>query len=70
MTWVFMHSPATGNDRLVLLAIADEADDEGLNARPGVRRIADKSRADVSTAIRCTARLEAGGELLVLSPSR
>lgn len=68
MTWVFMHSPATGNDRLVLLAIADEADDEGLNARPGVRRIAAKSRAHVSTASRCTARLEAGGELLVLRP--
>lgn len=68
MTWVFMHSPATGNDRLVLLTIADEADDQGLNARPSVRRIARKSRASVATAIRCTATLEAGGELLVLRP--
>jgi hypothetical protein len=33
MMHVWWNSPATGNDRLVLLAIADEADDEGRRPR-------------------------------------
>lgn len=68
MTWVMFESPAAGNDRLVLLVIADEADDEGGNAYPSVDRIALKARVNRATALRAIARLEAGGALLVLRP--
>jgi hypothetical protein len=34
MTWVWQHSRADGNVRLVLLAIADSANDDGLDAWP------------------------------------
>lgn len=70
MVWVLYHSAAEGNDRLVLLSIADEADDDGRNAFPGVERIADKARVHPSTAMRAVARLEATGELLVRRPDR
>lgn len=68
MTWVMFESPATGNDRLVLLMVADEADDDGANAFPGIDRIALKARVSRATAIRSIGRLEAAGELLVKRP--
>lgn len=67
-SWVLHESPASGNDRLVLIAIADEADDAGRNAFPGVDLIARKARVHRATAIRAISRLEAGGELLVKRP--
>lgn len=68
MTWVWDYSEARGNDRLVLLPIADQADDLGLNAYPSQRRIARKARVSQSTVSRAVARLEGAGELLVLRP--
>lgn len=70
MAWVF-HDCAvtTSTDRLVLLALADEADDDGLHAFPSVDLLAVKARVHRATALRAVARLEAGGELLVLRPS-
>ena len=68
--WVLWDSPSTGNDRLVLIAIADEADDEGRNAFPSYDTIARKARIDKRTAMRSVDRLEAGGELLVKRPDR
>lgn len=67
-SWVYEHSEATGNDRLVLLAIADEADDDGTNAYPGIDRIAHKARVNKRTTMRCIERLEEAGELLVERP--
>lgn len=66
--WVFHESPCTGNDRLVLLAIADEAGDDGTNGHPGYRLIATKARLHTDTVKRAVRRLERGGELLVLRP--
>jgi hypothetical protein len=65
---VFQHSASSGNDRLVLLCIADEADDEGSNAFPSIRRIADKANCHTDTVVECIKRLEALGELEVKRP--
>ncbi len=65
MTWVFESSRSTGSDRLVLLAIADRTNDEGLDAWPSVDALAAKSRMDVRTVQRSLVRLEALGELRV-----
>ena len=40
MTWVGDHSPVGGNERLVLLAIADCANDEGGDAWPSIATLA------------------------------
>lgn len=69
-TWVYEHSEATGNDRLVLLAIADEADDDGRNAFPGIDRIGHKARVPKRTTMRCLERLEASGDLVVNRPEQ
>ncbi len=70
MVWVFRHSTARLADRLVLLAIADEADDDGTNAWPSQRRIADKARLGQSTVRRAIENLERLGELEVERPER
>lgn len=68
MSWVLDESTATGNDRLVLIAIADEADDDGRNAFPSVDRIARRARINRHTAMRAIRRLEDIGELEVVRP--
>lgn len=68
--WVYEHSEATGNDRLVLLAIADEADDDGANGHPSVDRIAHKARATKRTTLRSIERLEEAGALVVTRPEK
>lgn len=62
MTQVFHASRAKLADRLVLLAIADCADDDG-HAWPGLEKIAHKACVSVRTAQRCLRNLEALGEL-------
>ena len=68
-SWVYEHSEATGNERLILLAIADEADDDGANAYPSIDRIALKARVNKRTTIRCLERLESTGRLVVTRPT-
>jgi len=68
MAAVFDKSEATANDRLVLLAIADEADDDGSNAYPSIDRLGHKVRLPKRTVRRCIDRLEALGELEVIRP--
>lgn len=68
--WVYENSEARLADRLVLLAIADEADDDGTNAYPSLRRIAHKARVAVGTASAAVERLEAMGALLVQRPEK
>ncbi|MET7426623.1 helix-turn-helix domain-containing protein [Dactylosporangium sp. NPDC005555] len=65
MSWVWDHSPVSGNERLVLLAIADNTDDNGTNAWPSLHTLARKTRIDVRTVRRVLRRLEVGGHLLV-----
>lgn len=63
MSWVWQHSTSEGIDRLVLLAIADAADDDGGNAWPSVATLARKTRVDPRTVQRAVRRLVAVGEL-------
>lgn len=65
MTWVFTHSTAAGADRLLLLAIADHAGDDGRNAWPAVPTLARKTGVSERTVQRGIARLESAGLLLV-----
>ncbi|MFC7544855.1 helix-turn-helix domain-containing protein [Plantactinospora sp. GCM10030261] len=65
MTWVWDHSPAGGNERLVLLAIADNAADDGGNAWPSLGTLARKTRLDERTVRRIIRRLEDAGQLAV-----
>lgn len=64
-TWVWDHSEASGSARLVLLAIADAADQAGENAWPSQQTIADMCRISVRTVRRLVAALVELGELEV-----
>ncbi|NAZ73925.1 hypothetical protein GTQ99_00570 [Kineococcus sp. T13] len=69
MIGVFHNSKSTGNDRLILLAIADEANDDGGNAFPSMRRLALKANCNKDTVVEAIRRLEALGELEVKRPT-
>lgn len=65
MSWVWDNSPVGGTDRLVLLAIADNADDTGGNAWPAIATLARKTVVDERTVQRSIRRLTEGGHLRV-----
>jgi|GEM_PF-6013870 len=65
MSWVWEHSPTGGNERLVLLAIADTADDNGANAWPSINTLARKTRLAPRTVQRVISRLRDDGQLYV-----
>ncbi|MEV2238801.1 helix-turn-helix domain-containing protein [Micromonospora sp. NPDC049891] len=65
MSWVWDHSPVGGTDRLVLLAIADCAADDGTDAWPSIATLARKTRVDTRTVQRVIRRLVEGGHLMV-----
>ena len=65
MTWVWEHSPAAGTELLVLLAIADNADDTGANAYPSTDTLARKTRLDTRTVQRVIRRLADRGLVVV-----
>lgn len=69
-TWVWQHAPVSGNDLLLLLALADEANDDGCGCHPSIRRLAKKIRAHTDTVTTGVRRLEEVGELLVKRPER
>lgn len=63
MSWVFQSSRSRGVDRLVLLAIADSANDHGAEAWPSLSTIAAKAGVDRRTVSRSLTRLVELGEL-------
>lgn len=63
--WVWDYSMAEGNDRLVLLKIADNCNDEGMNAFPSVRHISAKCKLSTRTVQRSIKSLEEIGELYI-----
>lgn len=67
MTWVWDHAPVAGTELLLMLAIADQADDHGRNAWPSVQTLAQRTRLDQRTVQRVVKRLVAGGTLVVHS---
>lgn len=64
LTQVWEHSKAEGGDLLVLLALADEARDNGA-CYPGIARIAVKARMSERNVRYVLRRLEESGELVV-----
>ncbi|GAA4851289.1 hypothetical protein GCM10025787_38080 [Saccharopolyspora rosea] len=65
MNWVWENSPAKGTELLMLLAIADNAADDGTNAFPSVSTLARKTRLDQRTVQRVVRKLAAQGFLVV-----
>lgn len=67
MTWVWDHSPVAGTELLLLLAIADQANDDGRDAWPSTRTLARRTRLDERTVRRVLKRLADSGQLVVHS---
>ncbi len=65
MAWVWEHAPAAGNELLVLLAIADRANDEGADAWPSQETLCTKTRLSRRTVQRAIYELEQRGLLHV-----
>lgn len=66
MSWVWKKSKATGTDKFVLLAIADNAWDDGSNAWPSVNTISRKTGLSIRTVQRCIQNLHDLGELGII----
>jgi len=66
MNWVWVNSPSSGNERLVLLALADACSrDDGSGCWPSAATIARKANISDRTVRRVITRLEAKGHLIV-----
>ncbi|GAA3096367.1 helix-turn-helix domain-containing protein [Streptosporangium carneum] len=66
MNWVWQHSPTSGNQRLVLLALADACSrDDGTGCWPAVATIARKANISPRSVRRVMADLVAAGHLVV-----
>ena len=66
MNWVWANSPTSGNERLVLLALADACSrDDGTGCWPSAATIARKANISDRTVRRVISRLEADGHLIV-----
>lgn len=63
MADVWASSAAKGNDRLVLLALADHANDEDRQCWPSLTHVAKKCQLSRTTVRRCVYRLAIRGEL-------
>jgi helix-turn-helix protein len=69
-TWVYEHSRASGGDLLVLLILADHADDESWQCWPSIERIAALARMSERGVRYCLRSLEGLGEVLTERPNR
>lgn len=63
MVWVLEHSDARLGDRLVLLALADNANDDGGDSYPSVDTIARKARISPRQVQRCLSSLKSAGHI-------
>jgi hypothetical protein len=61
--WVWDHSTASGNDLIILLKIADNANADGGGAYPGIDYLARAARISKRAVYDCLRRLKAAGEL-------
>lgn len=65
MNWVWTESTTGGTERLLLLAIADNAADDGTNAYPSLATLARKVRLDERTVRRLLRKLESARHIAV-----
>lgn len=63
MAWVIENSQTRGNQYIVLLMIANRADEDGASAWPSIRWLARRSRLSERTVQRAIRKLEKGGYL-------
>lgn len=63
ISWVLQHSRAVQGDRLVLIALADYANDEGGSCYPSIPKIAAKARLSERQVERCLNQLVELGEI-------
>src|SRR5690349_6236166 len=59
--WVWRNAPVKSGELVVLLALADNAHDDGTGAYPSQDHLAKKSRMTARQVRRCLATLEEGG---------
>jgi Helix-turn-helix domain len=64
MVWVLEHSDETLGRRLVLLALADKANDDGTGAWPSVETLARSARLSTRQVQRCLRDLERSGAIV------
>jgi hypothetical protein len=69
LNYVWDHSPSTGTELLVLLSLADQANDDGI-CWPSVRSLCRRSRIKRRHAQRIIAVLEARGEIEITRRKR
>lgn len=69
ISWVLHHSEARLGDRLVLLVLADKANDDGTGAWPSVRTIAREARMSVRAVQYSLRRLELAGAIVATGSS-
>lgn len=70
MNWVWARSPTSGNERLVLLALADACSrDDGTGCWPSIATVARKANISERSVRRVIARLEEAGQLHVTRTS-
>lgn len=69
-TWVWKHSRATGNARLVMLALADHAHPDGSHAYPSVDELARMCLLSSRTVQRCLQQLVKDGEIELSAQAR
>lgn len=62
-SWAFEHSRASGNCLLVLLALADRANEDGEDCHPSISTLMRKTRLSESTVRRCIRELELNCEI-------
>jgi len=66
MNWVWANSPTSGNERLVLLVLADVCSrDDGTDCWPSAATIARKANISDRSVRRVIARLDADGQMEV-----
>src|SRR5262245_14590562 len=63
LSYVWEHSQHKGNELLIMLAIADFADDDGTHAYPSIERLAKKTRMTPIRCQKCLTKLEVSEEL-------
>ncbi|MBW4722279.1 helix-turn-helix domain-containing protein [Saccharothrix obliqua] len=65
MTWAWEKAPVAGTELLLVLAIADSADDDGRNAWPSIADLAQKTRLNERTVQRLLKRLARDGHITI-----
>jgi 5-methylcytosine-specific restriction endonuclease McrA len=65
MSWVLTESKATLASRLVILAIANHADPQGVSSWPSIPLLSRETRITSRQVQRCIAQLEQSGELAI-----